>query len=91
MLGKKGAVEMLQLIDNHSSKSFSDFILIVVNKKRLSSATVSKRIDELLAAGTIQEIVVKSPGGKRIVAYKATVKGKRAIKMAEKLLKEKLL
>jgi DNA-binding HxlR family transcriptional regulator len=91
MLGKKGAVEMLQLIDSHSSKSFSDFVLIVVNKKRLSSATVAKRIDELLAAGTIEEIIVKSPGGRRVVAYKATVKGKRAIKLAEKLVKENLI
>jgi hypothetical protein len=40
---------------------------------------------------TIQEIVVKSEGGKRVVAYKATLKGKRAIKLAEKLLKEQLL
>lgn len=91
MLRKKGAVEILQLIDNHSSKRFSDFILIVVNKKRLSSATVSKRIHELLAAGTIQEIVVNTSSGRRVVAYKATVKGKRAIKLAEKLLKEQLL
>ncbi len=91
MLGKKGAVEILQLIDNHSYKRFSDFILIVVKKKKLSSATVAKRIDELLAAGTIQEIIVKSESGKRVVAYKATAKGKRAIKLAEKLLKEQLL
>ena len=52
---------------------------------------MAKRIDELLAAGTIQEIIVKSESGKRVVAYKATVKGKRAIKLAEKLLKEQLL
>lgn len=91
MLGKKGAVEILQLIDNHSSKSFSDFVLIVIDKKKLSSATVSKRIDELLAAGTIQELIVKSRTGRRVVAYKATVKGKRTIKLAEKLLKDKLL
>jgi DNA-binding HxlR family transcriptional regulator len=91
MLGKKGAIEILQMIDNHSSKRFSDFILIVIKKKKLSSATVSKRISELLSAGTIEEIVVKSTTGRRIVAYRATLKGKKAIKIAEKLLKDKLL
>jgi DNA-binding HxlR family transcriptional regulator len=91
VLRKKGAIEILQLIDNHSSKSFSDFILIMVKKKRLSSATVSKRIDELLAAGTIQEVIAKAPSGRRVVAYKATIKGKQAIKLAEKLMREKLL
>jgi DNA-binding HxlR family transcriptional regulator len=91
MLRNKGAIEILQMIDSHSSKRFSDFIMIVIKKKRLSSATVSKRIDELLTAGTIEEVVIKSPTGRRIVAYKATVKGKKAIKLAEKLLKDKLL
>lgn len=66
-------------------------MLIVVGKKRLSSATVAKRIDELLKAGTIEEVIVKSRSGRRVVAYRATLKGKRAIKLAEKLLEEKLL
>ena len=76
---------MLQMADSHESKSFNDFTRISIKGKRLSSATVSKRLDELVATKVLQEVIVRSKTGRRIIAYKTTVKGKRVIEIAKEL------
>jgi DNA-binding HxlR family transcriptional regulator len=81
----RGILEMLQMADSHEPKSFNDFTKITIRKKRLSSATVSKRLDELLSAKVMEEVVSRSKTGRRIVAYKTTEKGKRVIELAKEL------
>lgn len=81
----RGVLEMLELADGREPKSFNDFTRISINYKRLSSATVSKRLDELVAVKVIEEIVVKSKSGRRVIAYKTTEKGRRVIKIAKEL------
>jgi DNA-binding HxlR family transcriptional regulator len=81
----RGVLEMLQMADSHESKSFNDFTRISIKGKRLSSATVSKRLDELVATKVLQEVIVRSKTGRRIIAYKTTVKGKRVIEIAKEL------
>ena len=81
----RGIMEMLELARSYAPKSFNDFTKISVNGKRLSSATVSKRLDELLAAKVIEEVITKSRAGRRVIAYKTTEKGKRVIDIAREL------
>ncbi len=76
---------MLELADGKEPKSFNDFTRISINHKRLSSATVSKRLDELAAVKVIEEVVVKSKSGRRVIAYKTTEKGRKIIKLAKEL------
>lgn len=83
----KGVLEMLELANSHEAKSFNDFTKISIKGKRLSSATVSKRLDELIIAKVIEELVTRSKVGRRIVAYKTTDKGRKAIQLAKELEK----
>ena len=81
----RGVLEILQMADGNEPKSFDDFTRIQIGKGRLSSATVSKRLDSLIAVKVIEEVVVKSKRGRRIIAYRTTGKGKRAIELATEL------
>jgi DNA-binding HxlR family transcriptional regulator len=81
----RGVLEMLELADGKEPKSFNDFTRISINHKRLSSATVSKRLDELLAVDAMEEVVVRSKSGRRVIAYKTTEKGRRVIELAREL------
>lgn len=73
------------MADGNEPKSFNDFTKITIRKKRISSATVSKRLDELLAAKIIEEVVKKSKTGRRIIAYRTTEKGKRVLELSKEL------
>ncbi len=81
----KGVLEMLELAHSYGPKSFNDFTKITIKNKRLSSATVSKRLDELIAAKAIEEVVTRSRTGRRIIAYRTTEKGKKVIDLAKEL------
>ena len=73
------------MADSNESKNFSDFTKISIRRRKLSSATVSKRLNELIAAKVIEEVISRSKVGRRIIAYKTTVKGKRVIIIAKEL------
>ena len=81
----RGFLEMLEMIDSNGPSNFNDFTKISIRKRRLSSATISKRLDELISARVIEEVVTRSKTGRRIIAYKVTEKGQRVIKLAEGL------
>jgi hypothetical protein len=83
----KGFLEILQMADSNEAKSFNDFTKISIMEGRLSSATVSKRLDELIEAKAIMEVVSRSKSGRRIIGYRTTIKGKRVIVLAEELQK----
>lgn len=86
----KGTLEILQMADGQQPKSFNDFMKITI-KRKISSATVSKRITELIEVDAIKQIMVKSASGRRTIAYKTTEKGKKVIEQAielEKTLRE---
>ena len=85
MVMKRGFLEILQLASGNEPKSFNDFTKIRVGESRLSSATVSKRLDRLIAVKVIEEVITRSKAGRRIIAYRATEKGKRAVELAEEL------
>jgi len=80
----RGVLEMLQL-SSHDPKSFNDFTRISIKNKKLSSATVSKRIDELVSSDVLKEVIVRSKTGRRVIAYKTTEKGKRVVELAKEL------
>jgi predicted transcriptional regulator len=81
----RGVLEMLQTADGNEPKSFNDFTRISIKGKRLSSATVSKRIDELVGSRVLKEVIIKSKTGRRVIAYKTTEKGKRVVELAKEL------
>lgn len=81
----RGVLEILELANGREPKSFNDFTRISIKNKQLSSATVSKRLDELVAVKVIQEVIVRSTTGRRIIAYRTTEKGKHVIKIAKEL------
>lgn len=81
----RGVIEMLQLANGKEPKSFNDFTKISVKNKRLSSATVSKRINELVSAKALEEVITRSKTGRRIIAYRTTPKGKKLIDVAKQL------
>jgi len=85
MIMTRGFLEVLEIADSEEPKSFNDFTKISIRKRKLSSATVSKRLDELIAAKVIEEVVSRSRSGRRIIAYKATAKGKRVIELGREL------
>jgi len=85
MIMIRGFIEILQMADSSEPKHFNDFTKIAVRKKRLSSATVSKRLDELLALKVIEEVISRSKSGRRIIAYRTTNKGKKVLKLANEL------
>lgn len=88
MIMIRGFMEILQMADNKESKSFNDFTKISIKKRKLSSATVSKRLDELLAVKVIEEEVSRSKTGRRTIVYRTTEKGKKVIKLARELQEE---
>ncbi len=83
----RGVLEILQLANGHEPKSFNDFTRITINNKKLSSATVSKRIDELVSTDILREVVTRSKTGRRVIAYKTTERGKRVIEITKELQK----
>lgn len=85
MIMQRGFIEMLQMANNDGPKAFNDFTKIIIGKRRLSSATVSKRIDVLIGLNVMGEVVTKSKTGRRVIAYKTTEKGEGVIKMAKEL------
>jgi DNA-binding HxlR family transcriptional regulator len=81
----RGFLEILEMADGRELKHFDDFTKITIRRTKLSSATVSKRLDELISAGVIEEVVTRSKTGRRIIAYRATEKGRKVIKVANEL------
>ena len=85
MVIKRGFIEILQMANGSAPKSFNDFTSIQVGRSKLSSATVAKRLDWLIAAKVIEEVITRSKAGRRIIAYKTTEKGRKAVKLATEL------
>jgi DNA-binding HxlR family transcriptional regulator len=85
MIMIRGVLEILQLANSYGPKSFNDFTKITIKGKRLSSATVSKRINELILDKVIEQTITKSKTGRRIIGYKTTEKGRRVIELAREL------
>lgn len=81
----KGILEMLQMADGKEARSFNDFTKISIMKKRLSSATVSKRLEVLLEFEVIEEVITRSRTGRRTIAYKTTEKGRKVIRLAKEI------
>jgi DNA-binding HxlR family transcriptional regulator len=78
-------MEILQMADSNEPKHFNDFTKITIRKKRLSSATVSKRLDELIAVKVMEEVISRSKSGRRIIAYRTTPKGQKVIELSKQL------
>ncbi len=81
----RGILEILKAANEDGPKTFNDFTKISVRNKRLSSATVSKRLDELSKISAIEEVIIRSKAGRRTIGYKTTEKGKRIFKIATEL------
>jgi DNA-binding HxlR family transcriptional regulator len=81
----RGVLEMIKLSDATHPKSFSDFTHITIKKKRLSSATVSKRLNELVAIKVLDEVPMRSETGRRIIGYRITERGKKILELAKEL------
>ena len=85
MIRGLGFLEILQLADSNEPKSFNDFTKISIKERKLSSATVSKRLNQLIAVKVIKGVISRSKTGRRTIAYKTTEKGKRVIELAREL------
>ncbi len=75
------------MANGRTPMSFKDFTTIVIKRRRLSSATVSKRLEELVAADAIREVITRSKSGRRIIAYKTTEKGRKLMELAREFNK----
>jgi len=84
MVVVRGIIAMLQFAST-GPRSFGDFTTLSIGNRKLSSATVSKRLDELIAVKAIEQVVHKSKAGRRIIAYKTTEKGKRILVLSKEL------
>jgi len=87
MIMIRGFLEILQMADGNETRSFNDFTKVPIGRKRLSSATVSKRLDELTAINAVDEVISRSKTGRRIISYRTTGKGKRILELAGELQK----
>jgi DNA-binding PadR family transcriptional regulator len=76
---RKGMLEILERARGGEPKSFKDFTYIRIHGKPLSSATISKRLIELIAKKLIEEAITKSNTGRRIIAYRTTEKGELVV------------
>jgi predicted transcriptional regulator len=85
MVMRRGMLEILQLADGSEPKKFSDFTKMSVKKRKLSSATVSKRLDELIIVAAVEEVITRSSNGRRVIAYRTTEKGRIIIRHAKEL------
>ena len=85
MIMRRGFLEILEMIGSNETKHFNDFTRISIGKRKLSSATVSKRLDELIAVKVIDEAVSRSKTGRRIIAYRSTAKGKLVLELSREL------
>lgn len=85
MIIKKGFLDILEMADSNKLRSFNDFTKITTKNRKLSSATVSKRLDELIGASVIEEVVTRSRTGRRVIGYRTTEKGKRVVELAKDL------
>ncbi len=81
----RGTLEVLQVTEAKELTFFNDIANISVDGKRISSATVSKRLNELINANAIETVITKSKKGRRVIAYKVTGKGRKVIKIANEL------
>jgi DNA-binding HxlR family transcriptional regulator len=81
----RGYLEILQMADSNGPMHFNDFTKISIKGRKVSSATVSKRLDELILVKVIGEVISRSKTGRRIIAYKTTEKGRKVLKLAEEL------
>jgi len=80
----RGVLEIVKLSNGHA-KSFKEFTNITIKKRKLSSATVSKRINELVAIKVLEEEAMRSDTGRRIIGYKITDRGKKILELAKEL------
>jgi DNA-binding HxlR family transcriptional regulator len=85
MVMVRGFIEILQMAGSDGPKSFNDFTRISIKKKRLSPATISKRLDQLIALNTMEEVISRSKTGRRVIAYRATEKGRKVVELAKEL------
>lgn len=84
MVAPRGSLQMMALADE-SPVSFADFARISIGRKKLSSATVSKRLKEMLTMKILQEVVLRSKSGRRIIGYRTTDRGKKILSLIEEL------
>lgn len=81
----RGFIEILQKANNDGPTRFNDFTKIVIKRTALSSATVSKRLNELIAIKAMDQVITKSKFRRGVITYKVTDKGKKIIKLAIEL------
>ncbi|PSH00315.1 MAG: hypothetical protein BRC28_00330 [Nanohaloarchaea archaeon SW_4_43_9] len=78
----KGAIAILRETKDET-KSFDDYTEIEIEGEKLSSATVTKRLKELVALNGLEETVIRSETGRRKVGYEITDRGRKVLKIAD--------
>lgn len=86
---QKGAVEILKATRDGECSKFSDYTEIEIDGEKLSSATVSKRLKELVALDALEETVVRTDSGRKTTGYELTERGEKIIDIADEF-EEKL-
>jgi len=81
---RRGVLEVISLA-NYSPKSFKEFTGISIGKRKLSSATVSKILKELVTIRVLEEVVIRSKTGRRVIGYRTIERGKKILELAEEL------
>jgi len=79
----KGAVEILKKTEEIGKCSFGDYTDIEIEGENLSSATVNKRLKELVALDALEESVKRSDTGRKTVGYEITQRGQKIVRIAK--------
>jgi len=98
MLLSEGALEIMEQIQDLKVGRFTDFKQLKNSRtgKIFSGNTISTRLKELIASGAVETEVIAEQGQRRLVGYKLTANGKKALalsieyeKRLEKVLPQK--
>ncbi|MFH1306280.1 MAG: hypothetical protein ABIH83_01325 [Candidatus Micrarchaeota archaeon] len=86
MLLAEGALEILECIEELEVARFGDFKRLRNGRtgKVFSANTLSSRLKELASSGAIDNTVIESRKQRKVVGYKITANGKKALRLAIK-------
>ena len=81
MLLSEGALEIMERVRELGIGRFTDFKQLKNSRtgRIFSGNTISTRLKELIASGAVETEVIAEQGQRRLVGYKLTANGKKAL------------
>jgi len=79
-----GSIDLLEKAKGGQPVSFKTFRETINHEtgKKYSSSTISTRLRELVKAGAIEMVPIESESGRKVVGYKITKSGSKALELS---------